>query len=91
MSREQEEQEFIQAYQADKFSEYLKEVWRTWPSLRYSQVRRKASRLWKARKEWVKNLEPRLVTTTCIGCRDNELNQLGHMDRGGCLYYLVEE
>ena len=25
-------------------------------------------------------------TTTCSGCRDGILNQLGHMDEGGCLY-----
>jgi len=23
---------------------------------------------------------------TCSGCRDGILNQLGHMDEGGCLY-----
>ena len=22
----------------------------------------------------------------CLGCRDGIFNQLGHMDRGGCLY-----
>ena len=26
------------------------------------------------------------LETTCIGCRDGILNQLGHMDYGGCLY-----
>ena len=23
---------------------------------------------------------------TCLGCRDGILNQLGHVDQGGCLY-----
>ena len=30
-------------------------------------------------------------TTTCSGCRDGILNQLGHMDEGGCLYTEIEE
>lgn len=29
--------------------------------------------------------------TTCQGCRDGILNQLGHMDEGGCLYIDYEE
>ena len=24
--------------------------------------------------------------TTCSGCKDGILNQLGHMEEGGCLY-----
>ena len=31
------------------------------------------------------------VETTCQGCRDGILNQLGHMDEGGCLYIDYEE
>ena len=29
--------------------------------------------------------------STCQGCRDGVLNQLGHMDEGGCLYLNLEE
>jgi hypothetical protein len=28
-----------------------------------------------------------VIKTSCWGCRDNELNQLAHIDYGGCLYY----
>ena len=27
------------------------------------------------------------ATNTCWGCRENQPNQLAHMDKGGCLYY----
>ena len=29
--------------------------------------------------------------STCQGCRDGILNQLGHMDEGGCLYVESEK
>lgn len=150
MAFTEHERTFIQNQQASDFVTYLKSVWLTWPSLRYSQARRKASRLWKARKEWLKTLEPTLsrletkrcetccssfhemwqppahrlvrlpsasdadspktVLTViqweemlgseveepfeeqdndilCWGCKENQPNQLAHMDYGGCLYY----
>ncbi len=31
------------------------------------------------------------ATTTCSGCLYGELNQLGHMDPGGCLYFEEED
>ena len=138
---------FIQNEQASDFVTYLKSVWQAWPRLKYSQARRKASKLWKARKAWLNALEPtpcsleknrcetcqssfhemwqppfnrvlpdnRLVPASdadlpntvvqweemlgleepleeqkndvlCWGCRENQPNQLAHMDYGGCLY-----
>lgn len=130
---------FIQNQDAPDFPTYIKSVWYVWPNLKYYQVRRKASKLWKARKEWLKTLEPTpdrlkkncetchssfhqiwtplapiveetsvgntVLTVTqweamleepdeqqkddvlCWGCRENQPNQLAHMDYGGCLYY----
>jgi hypothetical protein len=134
---------FIQNQDAPDFPTYLKSVWHVWPTLKYTQARRKASRLWKARKQWLNTLEPTparlkkncetcyssfhqiwaplvpiteespvgnsILTVTqwesmldlefhqpleqecrdilCWGCKDNQPNQLAHMDRGGCLYY----
>jgi hypothetical protein len=31
------------------------------------------------------------ATTTCSGCLYGELNQLGHIDPGGCLYFEEED
>ncbi len=139
---------FIQNEQASDFVTYLKSVWHAWPALKYSQVRRKTSKLWKARKAWLNALEPtptslekkrcdscqssfheiwqppanrflpanRLVSVSdadspktfvqwqemlaleepleeqkndvlCWGCKEDQPNQLAHMDYGGCLYY----
>lgn len=131
---------FVQNQESSDFVTYLKSVWHTWPNLRYSQARRKASKLWKARKAWLKTLEPTLSTLAkkscetchssfhemwqppvnrflpktvlnvvqwekilggeikepvesqkndivCWGCKENQPNQLAHMDYGGCLYY----
>ena len=130
---------FIQNQEAPDFPTYLKSVWYVWPNLKYYQARRKASKLWKARKEWLKTLEPTparlkkncatchssfhqiwaplvpiveetslgntVLTVTqweamldepeeqqkndilCWGCKENQPNQLAHMDYGGCLYY----
>ena len=30
---------------------------------------------------------PQQVVSECWGCREGILNQLGHMDYGGCLYF----
>lgn len=143
MSFTEDEQLFIQKQDAPNFPSYLKSVWYFWPTLKYSQARRKASKLWKARKEWLNTLEPTparlnknsatshssfhqicppfvpiteetpignsILTVThweamlepelneplegqkndviCLGCKEGQLNQLGHMDYGGCLYY----
>jgi len=54
----EDEQAFIQKQDASEFSVYLKAVSATWPNLRYLHARKKASKLWKARKEWLKHLEP---------------------------------
>jgi hypothetical protein len=134
---------FIQNQKAPDFPTYLKSVWHTWPTLKYAQARRKASKLWKARKAWLKTLEPTpaslkdncktchssfheiwaplvpvveamplgnsILTVTkweyslgdelkesleglkndivCWGCKENQPNQLAHMNYGGCLYY----
>ena len=134
---------FIQNQRATEFVVYLKSVWLTWPTLRYSQARRKASKLWKARTVWLETLEPTpdrlkkkcetchssfhqiwaplvpnteetpvgnlILTVTqwealigdelndplegqkndliCSGCKEDQPNQLAHMDYGGCLYY----
>jgi len=136
MALTEQEQTFVQNQAAPDFISYLKLVWNTWPALRYMHVRRKASKLWKARKEWLKSLEPtptRLerncatcsssfhemwspssvvhaapptsltvthwdtepvleepsdyyAVSSCWGCRDDQPNQLAHMDPGGCLY-----
>ena len=53
-----DEQLFIQNQHATNFKAYMTSVWQAWPSLKYAQVRRKASKLWKARKAWLKTLEP---------------------------------
>ena len=143
MALTEHEQLFIQNQDAPDFPTYVKSVWYVWPQLRYSQARRKASKLWKARKEWLKTLEPTparlkkncascyssfhqiwsplipikeevpigntvLTVTqwetmfepelqepldtqkkdvTCWGCKENQPNQLAHIDYGGCLYY----
>jgi len=141
MALTQHERIFIQNQHASDFVTYLKSVWHVWPTLKYSHARRKASRLWKARKEWLKTLEPTpdslkkncdtchssfhamwaplvpiteeapvgnsILTVTqwetmldleepveqqkndvlCWGCKENQPNQLAHMDYGGCLYY----
>jgi hypothetical protein len=29
--------------------------------------------------------------STCWGCRENILNQLAHIDYGGCLYFDIDE
>jgi hypothetical protein len=143
MALTEHEKIFIQNQDAPDFPSYLKSVWHVWPGLKYGQARRKASILWKARKDWLKTLEPTparlkkncdtyhssfhamwtplvpiteeaplgnsiLTVTqweymlgpdleepeeqqknevTCWGCKENQANQLGHMDYGGCLYY----
>lgn len=133
MALTEQEKAFIQNQPASDFPAYLKSVWTAWPRLKYSQARRKASKLWKARKEWVKTLEPTpdrlkkncptchssfhetwvplvppansILTVTqwevllqepeeqcnthisCSGCKENQPNQMAHMDYGGCLYY----
>lgn len=126
MELTQEEQTFIQNETVTYFPEYLKAVWNVWPQLRYTQARRQASKLWKARKHWLKSLEPTqpvigrvthncpscvssfhdiwspvaldsnttltvtqwkdLMPNTCWGCREDQPNQLAHMEYGGCLY-----
>lgn len=58
MELTEHERMFIQNQRATEFVVYLKSVWLTWPTLRYSQARRKASKLWKARKVWLETLEP---------------------------------
>jgi hypothetical protein len=147
MTLTEHEKIFIQNQDASDFSTYLKSVWHVWPTLKYAQARRKASKLWKARKAWLNTLEPtpstlqknrcetcyssfhamwqepqttltsatyadspKTVLTVvqweemlaaeldepiegqkndvlCWGCKENQPNQLAHMDRGGCLYY----
>jgi hypothetical protein len=143
MSLTEQENVFVQNQHAPDFQTYLKSVWHTWPNLKYAQARRKASKLWKARKDWLKTLEPTpdrlkkncatcyssfhqiwsplvpikeevaigntvLTVTqweamlepelyepeekherdiTCWGCKENQPNQLAHIDYGGCLYY----
>ena len=138
MALTEHEEFFIQNQGAPDFPSYLKSAWHVWPSLKYSQIRRKASKLWTARKKWLKTLEPTpdrlkkncatchssfhkmwaplvpiieevplgntILTVTqwetlieppgqqkndvsCWGCKENQPNQLAHMDYGGCLYY----
>lgn len=58
MALTEHEQLFVQNQEAPDFATYLKSVWYVWPKLRYAQARRKASKLWKARKDWLKTLEP---------------------------------
>ena len=143
MALTEHEKIFVQNQEAPDFPTYIKSVWHVWPTLKYYQARRKASKLWKARKEWLKTLEPTphrlkkncatchssfhqiwaplvpiteeavlgntVLTVTqwesmletdfneppeqqkyevsCWGCKENQANQLGHMDYGGCLYY----
>ena len=129
MAFTEQEKDFIQKQDVLDFSSYLKSAWHTWPSLRYNQVRRKASKLWKARKHWLKTLEPTsalkkchcslhqiwsplvegghfsktVLTVTswepildepqisCWGCKENQPNQLAHMDYGGCLVEPFED
>ena len=126
MSLTDDERTFVQNEEAYDFPQYLKTVWSKWPHLRYVQVRRQASKLWKARKEWLKSLEPtepvldransncptcvssfhdiwspvalelktsltvtqwkEMAPSSCWGCREDQPNQLAHMDYGGCLY-----
>jgi len=143
MALMEDEQSFVRSYHAADFQTYLKTVCINWPRLRYAQARRKASKLWKARKEWLKSLEPtsesvsgrncsscvstfhetwappsvsrphspitltvtkwdaddlyesvsdledhpeNTTDTCCRGCRENQPNQLAHVDYGGCLY-----
>jgi len=139
MALTEHEKIFVQNQDAPDFSTYLKSVWHVWPTLKYTQVRRKASTLWKARKQWLNTLEPTparlkkncetcyssfhqiwaplvpiteespvgnsILTVTqweamleepvntmkndvlCWGCKEDQPNQLAHMDYGGCLYY----
>jgi hypothetical protein len=143
MALTEHEKLFIQNQDAPDFPTYLKSVWYVWPTLKYAQARRKASKLWKARKAWLKVLEPTpsrlkkncdtchssfhqiwaplvpiieettvgnsILTVTqwenmldtevdepkegtkndvlCWGCKEDQPNQLAHMDYGGCLYY----
>ena len=34
------------------------------------------------------NQEQEFTGNTCWGCRENQPNQLAHMDKGGCLYFV---
>jgi hypothetical protein len=131
---------FVQKETTTDFPTYLRSVWNTWPTLKYSLARRKASKLWKSRKEWLKSLEPTQavlgrtprkcptcvstfhdqwatpsspiltasvldslvysenlesistleepseIISSCWGCREDQPNQLAHIDPGGCLY-----
>jgi hypothetical protein len=142
MALTEQEQAFVQNQSAPDFKSYLKLVWNTWPALRYMHARRKASKLWKARKQWLKSLEPTPIrlqrncptcsssfheiwspssvvhtppstsltvtqwntgphwdieaqleepsgyyaVSSCWGCREDQPNQLAHMDPGGCLH-----
>jgi len=136
MALTEHEKIFIQNQDAPDFPSYLRSLWNFWPALRYSQARRKASKLWKARKAWLNTLEPSLrslekkrcktchssfhemwqpslnnpiltndddspktvltlvqwekilgpLEVSCWGCKENQPNQLAHMDYGGCLY-----
>lgn len=37
--------------------------------------------------ELIEPVEGKKNDVICWGCKENQLNQLAHMDYGGCLYY----
>ena len=81
----QEEMLFVQKSTSSSYNEILSELRAAFPEIKYKVVIKKASKMWKFRKEWVKNLEP-TNPVTCLGCIEDQPNQLAHMDYGGCLY-----
>jgi hypothetical protein len=81
----QMEQELIQTTTSENYIKFMSELRSYYPLLKCKFLRKKASKLWKARKEWLLNLEP-TIPVLCVGCLENQPNQLAHMDYGGCLY-----
>jgi len=57
MSLTDHERIFIQNQEATTFTEYLRSVWLTWPTLTYNQARKTTAKLWKAHKAIVKSIE----------------------------------
>ena len=89
----------IQGTDARGYIAFLTSVWNSYPNLKLDEVSDKAIRLWEARKEWVKCLEPtprtleseQVVEIECSACKsDNTLIQ-DHMNVGGCLYVIAVE
>jgi hypothetical protein len=82
---------FVRATYATSYADLLAELRASGPRCRRPQ--RKASVMWRALRAYerscVESWKGRHATT-CWGCRDNEPNQLAHVDPGGCLHFAAQ-
>jgi hypothetical protein len=68
MAFTEDEEHFVKSQNAPNFPTYLKSVWHVWSALKYAQARKKAAKLWKARKAWLSSLEPTSRLKNCDTC-----------------------
>jgi hypothetical protein len=85
-----EEYAFLKGSTSETFMKFQSEPWNIFPSLKYKNLRKKASILWKAKKA-LKSIPLNCDSCSnslneCWGCKENLANPQGHMSYGGCLY-----
>ena len=52
------EQYLIQSTDVNSFLKFMTVVSKSYPDLKFRQLRNKSLKLWRARREWLENLEP---------------------------------
>jgi hypothetical protein len=53
-----DEQYLIQSTDVNSFLKFMVVVSKSYPDLKFRQLRNKTLKLWRARREWLENLEP---------------------------------
>jgi hypothetical protein len=53
-----DEQYLIQSTDVNSFLKFMVVVSKSYPDLKFRQLRNKSLKLWRARREWLENLEP---------------------------------
>jgi hypothetical protein len=53
-----DEQYLIQSTDVNSFLKFMAVVSKSYPDLKFRQLRNKTLKLWRARREWLENLEP---------------------------------